>query len=523
MDRLSHEQRFKQYRDDGVILKATQYAKWTLPQLMVDVTEQNGHQQQQLERDYQEVGALFLNNLAAKMTALLFPATRQFFKVALGPDLKRRAQERGIDDATLSARFAKLELAACERIFHNASYNQLLIAAKHLVATGNALLYRDPDSLGTVTYGLQSFSLRRDGLGNAIDIVLYEAVEFEALSQDVQAALMAQSPGRYVGANNSRVPLYTRIYKKRAKRGKKFIWKITQEVEGLPVGEPASYPEHLCPYIPLHWNLSVGENYGRSHVEDYAGGFAKLSDLSEAAALYGIEIMKLVNIVHPGMGADVDELANSEVGEYVAGQPDSITPYEGGDYQKLIAVRAEIAEVVQNLARAFMYTGNTREGERVTAYEIRQNALEADNTLGGTYSSLAESWQVPLAHLLLQEEDPRQLAGIVDGTIRLAIVAGIPALGRAGDVQNLIVALSEAAPVIDAVRNIGDPRIDPQRVLDMILTGSGVDIDSLFYTEQEQAANLAAQKERQEASQAIEAAAGMEDTTEALQALGGEV
>lgn len=519
---MNYKARFNKYRDDSVLLKAEQYAKWTLPQLMVDIAELRGNQGAVLERDYQEVGALFTNNLAAKITSLLFPATRQFFKVAIGEDLRAAARERGIDEATLAARYAKVELAACERVFYNASYNQLMVAAKHLVVTGNALLYRDPDTARTVTYGLRSYTCKRDGLGNVVDGVLWESIAFEGLPEDVRTSLRLAQPDKYRNPDSiPNVDLYTRV--QRVPKGKRWQWRISQEADGVRLDQPSTYPEHRCPYVFLHWNLAAGENYGRGHVEDFAGGFAKLSDLSEAAALYGIEIMKLVHLVAPGSGADVDELSQSEVGQYVSGTPGQVTPYDGGDYNKLIAVRQEIAEVVTNLTRAFMYTGNTRDGERVTAYEIRQNALEADNTLGGVYSSLAESWQVPLAHLLLYEEDPKQSSGIIDGTIRLNIVAGIPALGRAGDVQNLLTALTEAAAIMQAVQGIGDRRVDPERVLDIILSGSGVDSEAIFYSEAEQERNRQAQAQAQQAQSDLTAAAGLDagDTAETLQNLGG--
>ena len=62
-------------------------------------------------------------------------------------------------------------------------------------------------------------------------------------------------------------------------------WEVHQEIQGLRV--PASeeeYPEMFCPYIPVVWNLSSGDNYGRGQVEDYAGDFIKLSELSAALA-----------------------------------------------------------------------------------------------------------------------------------------------------------------------------------------------------------------------------------------------
>src|SRR5690554_8210996 len=100
---MNYKARFNKYRDDSVLLKAEQYAKWTLPQLMVDIAELRGNQGAVLEKEYLKEGSLFTNNLAEKITSLLCPVTQQFIMVAIGEDLRAVAQERGIDDAYRAA------------------------------------------------------------------------------------------------------------------------------------------------------------------------------------------------------------------------------------------------------------------------------------------------------------------------------------------------------------------------------------------------------------------------------------
>jgi hypothetical protein len=515
---LSHKSRFLKYRDESVIMKSTQYAKWTLPQLMADMTLMSNGRGVVLERDYQEVGPLLVNNLAAKLTSLLFPASRPFYEAELSDAVRERATARGVDETTLVSEFAKLVLKSCKRLFRNASYAQLVQATRQLIVTGNVLVHRDSKDQRCTTYGLQSFSVRRDGRGILLDTVLREQSYIEALPPDVQRALRIASPNKYRRPDDAPpVELFTRIERKIGKTGRVYF-EVTQQADELPVGTPGTYPEHLCPWQVVTWNLIAGENYGRGLVEDYAGGFAKLSDGSEAATLYGIEIMKVVHLVAPGTGADIDELAQSESGEYVQGAIGAVQAHEAGDAQKLIAMRAELQETFGNLARAFMWKANTRNAERVTAFELRLDAQEADNVLGGAYSSLSDTWQVPFAHILMHEENPATLAGILDDSIKLDIIAGVPALGRSIDLQNMLAAAQDASVIIPAFTQLSR-KVDPDKLFQIVMAFSNVPTDDFLKTNaQLKAEDDATAAETEGRNQLVNAQAGAE-TAQAISEL----
>lgn len=515
---LTHKARFLKYRDESVILKCMQYAKWTLPQLMVDTTVHNDGRGAILERDYQEVGPLLVNNLAAKLTALLFPASRPFYEAELSETLRARAKERGVEEATLVAEFAKLVLKSCKRLFKNASYAQLVQATRHLIVTGNVLVHRDSKDQRCSTYGIQVFSCRRDGRGVLLDTVLRERSYIEALPPEVQKVLRQHNPNKYRRPDDAPpVELFTRIERKIGKTGRVYF-EVTQEADDIPVGTPGTYPEHLCPWQVVTWNLIAGEHYGRGLVEDYAGGFAKLSDGSEAATLYAIEIMKVVHLVAPGLGADIDELAMSESGQYVQGTQGAVQAHEAGDGLKLQAMRVELDGVFGNLARAFMWKANTRDAERVTAFELKQDAIEADNVLGGTYSSLSETWQVPFAHILMHEENPSVLGGILDDSIKLDIIAGVPALGRSIDLQNLLTAAQDASVIIPALAQLSK-KVDPEKLFTMVMAFSNVPTDDFLKSQSQLDAEAEAEKQIAEGrNQLVNAEAGAE-TAEALRNL----
>src|SRR5690606_11919763 len=217
-------------------------------------------------------------------------------------------------------------------------------------------LYRDSEASKTVAYGLQSFSAKRDGRGKVLCAVLREYVDVNELDKKFQEQLLIRHPNLLQTPDPKPLELYTCI--KRVRRGKRSGFEVSQEIEGLPVGKPGYYPEHNCPWHAPTWNLIAGEHYGRGLVEDFAGDFAKLSELSQALTLYWVESMKIGNLVAPGTGTDIDTLAQSESGEWVAGTPDSVNFHESGSSQKIQAMSADIESVFSRLARAFMYTAN---------------------------------------------------------------------------------------------------------------------------------------------------------------------
>lgn len=509
---------FEKYRDHSVLIKSKQYAHWTLPKLMAELSHHGSAEV--IERDYQEIGALLTNNLSAKLTALLFPSNRPFFGISASEALAEHAKKAGLEESDLQAGLSKLEMNASQQVFLNSSYHQLTLAVGHLIVTGNVLTYRDSKSKRTVAYGLQSFGIRRTGTGQLADCVLREFESFAGLTRDLQVQLAMRFPNKYrMDRYDTSVEVYTRITRKERESGKVY-YEVSQEIEAMPIGKPGSYPEHLCPWQAPTWSLIAGEHYGRGLVEDYAGGFASISDKSEALALYGIAAMKFINLVAPGSGNSVDDLNRAETGDYVQGTNGSIVAQETGDGAKIQAMRAEIDATFQNLAKAFMWQGNTRDAERVTAFELRQAAQEANNALGGQYSALAESFQVPMAHILCTEVEPGTLKGIVTGDLVLDVIAGIPALSRGIDVQNLLSSAQDAAGIVPPLLQLDD-RIDPRKIMDMIYAGQSVDTTQFHRTKEEQAKYDDAKKQQNQAQQQIAQANTASDQQQALAQLPG--
>jgi Bacteriophage head to tail connecting protein len=506
-----HAHLFDKYQDSTVISRCEQYAHWTLPYLMPDQSEIQGTGRVVVERDYQEVGALYVNNLASKLARILFPTQYPFFQAEASAPMVEHAKKRGIPEAQLRGMFARMEMAANKRLFVNSGYAALITALKHLIVTGQVLIYRDQEA-GTMTaYGVNQFTTQRDGQGKLIDCILREYTTVAALPVELLTLLRKGTGSRYSNPNAS-VTKYTRI--RRIQKAGGAYYQVTVELDSTPIGEPSRYPEKLCPWICPTWNVIAGEHYARGMVEDYAPGFAKLSALSEASALYSVETMRVINLVGASAGAEVDDYANHESGEWVRGDPNQISAHETGDARKLAAVEEQINRVEGRLARAFMYTVNTRDAERVTAYELKRDALEAEHALGGVYSTLSGGIQIPLAYLLMTEVYDMALPGIVAGDLTPDVTAGIPALGRASDVESMLMASQDMASLVPVAQL--DKRIDPQKLVDMALAGRSVDPSTIFFSESEQKANNDAAEAERNASAQLLASQSLADQSQQI-------
>jgi hypothetical protein len=419
------------------------------------------------------------NHLSSKIASLLFPSTQSFFRLDAAVNTDVMASALAVDTNELASGLATLENTAYRRIFLRSSYHQIVHTMKLLVCTGNALLYRDSQNTNMHAYSLRQYAVLRDGSGKVLDIILKERTTVDQLPEALRNTYFA---GR---EEFDSVCLWTRV--KRERRNVTDVFIVTQQADTHQLDVREEYPEAVCPYIPVTWNLVTGENYGRGLVEDYAGDFAKLSELSEALALYEIEACRVLHLAAPGSGGDVDAMAEEESGAWVSADPGKVAAYEAGDYQKIVALTADLQQMFQRLAPAFMYGGNVRDAERVTAEEIRTQAEEANQSLGGVYSVIADNLHIPLAHILCAEVNPDFVSEVIAGGLTLSVLTGVAALGRSSDVNKLL-QVSQVIAAVIPVFSQASQRLDPERTISKIFEGFGLNIEDYSRTEEELAA-----------------------------------
>lgn len=472
----SYQALYAQYEDSNVVAKARDYARYTLPYICAQSAQSGDGRRQQLERDYQSVGAFLISNVSAKLAEALFPSNRRMVRVDIKGEHRSRASS--IDSALLAIETELVKIARA-----NGGYAQLIECIQHLYVTGQCCLRRLSGG-GYLVYGLNSFVTRRDSYGTVVDAVIREYIDYSQIPEDIREANNLKD-------NLKPWELYTRVH---------HVGEIVQVIQKLAdrgsIIGTAEYPIKGCPFIFPTLHLSSGEHYARGEVETYAGDFQRLSNLSEAGVLYEVEALKVLHITR-GAGPAIEDLRSAGCGEFIElPQQTEVEAYEGGDYNKLAQVNAEVNSIIQRLYQAFAYAGSQRDAERVTAEEVRRVATEADRSSASAYSILGKTLQIPLAYVLLEEMDSQLFQGVAGGSISLDVSAGLDALGRTIESQQLMQALSESGNALVAVQNINQVSggiLDPIKIMQQIFTANGVELDD--YTkpkeqlQQEQTAN----------------------------------
>ena len=149
---------------------AKQASELTIPYLVHEDDSAVGPRK--LVTPWQSVGAKGVVTLAAKLMLSLLPPQTSFFKLQVdesklgdfGPDIK----------SELDLIFAKVERTILEQIAASDDRVAVHQAMKHLVVSGNALIFMGKE--GLKLFPLNRYVINRDGNGNVIEIVTKENI-----------------------------------------------------------------------------------------------------------------------------------------------------------------------------------------------------------------------------------------------------------------------------------------------------------------------------------------------------------
>ncbi len=389
----------------------------------------------------QSLGSRCIRNLASKLQMSLFPINAPFFKYQIDDialqKLTQSNDKRGAIDTALSARERAVINEMGSSMFRPISFE----TCRQLLVAGNYLLYI-PKKGRVRGFALSSYVVQRDPSGTVLDIVVREEIAKAALPLDVRAGLPAQEGN---AARDAKIELYTRISLN--DDGTKYI--VTQEIEGnvLDGDHGGEYPVDKCPWLPLRLTALAGEHYGRAFVDEYIGDLTSLNALTGAIRDGTMQAAKVVWLVAPNSTTSAIKLAKAENGGFVQGHRDHITCLQMDKAADFSVAERLIQSLTERISYGFLLNSAIqRNGDRVTAEEIRYMASELDQGLGGIYSLLSEEFQMPVANLFgIRMESVRKVPPLPKEISSTSIVTGLDALGRGNDLTNLDTFIQGAA------------------------------------------------------------------------------
>ncbi len=474
---------------------AEKYAGWTLPNIFPDDPLMEFDE---MQNDFQSVGAQAVTNLANKIMMALFQPSRPFFRMQLTPEQKAVvAEQTGISEAQIDVALSETERAAMrelDKINARVVMTQLII---NLIIVGNGMLYM-PETGRMQLYSLRDYVCTRDLSGEPIKIIMKETKSVSGLPEDLRA--IAQEQGF---EDDVDVSLYTGVQK--VGNNQYVSW---QELEAIAYADTqlGIYTENELPWIPLTWNLCRSKNYGTGLVENYAGDFFTLSTLSEAILDYTTLATDVKILVNPTGSTDVRELAQAKSGQYVYGLENDLFVHTPNVTEATDFLTVQFSNVERRIGHAFLLnTAVTRDAERVTAEEIKLQAQELESSLGGVYSNLATELQLPLATRLLSRISP------IFKNVEPIIVTGLESLSRNSELDRLRLFFRDLIALAEVPEQVAI-RLDYNNLVATLGAGHGVDYGK-FLKDEEQVKEEQIQRQKQNATtKGLEAKAVAEGT-----------
>lgn len=492
------QQRYEQLssKRSSLLALCEEYARWTLPY----IHPPSGAKGTELQGPKASIGAQGVNHLANKLIMTLFRPSQPFFRLLVSTEITdelnaaaKRGDKAAIRDlALIDQQLAAKEKAAMVQLDYNRFRTEATTAAKHLLITGNALMYSPDGGGSTQVYGLRNYCVVRDLSGAVIELITLDQKAFGTFSEDVQKQIQADDRNSRKFETDTNVDLYTWV-----KLDKDGRYSMTQWAGNTKLDSSGTWPKDELPWLVLTWNLCRGEDYGRGLVEDYAGAFHALDILTEAYVTLVAIAADIKFLVDPSSVTDPDAINKSASGTYHSGKKDDVTVVQLDKLQDAQTVISAIQAYQQTIGQAFLLASAIRrDAERVTAEEIRSDINELDTAHGGIYSRFSEDWQLPLAILQLKR------IGLnlgKSGEIKPQIITGLDSLSRAGDLDNLRLFVSDLA-MLEAVPEEFRQAIDPIAFAEFIGIRRGVDygkfVKSVQTMQAEQQAATAAQEQQ---------------------------
>lgn len=444
----------------------------------------------------QSVGARGVNNLASKLLLAMLPPNQPFFRLSLGAEQSQAllANPDGQLEEAIDYILSTTEQSMMKYMESNLMRPTIGEALKLLVVTGNALLYLPPKEGGIKCYNLRNYVVQRDGKGDVIQLVALDVVSLATLEPEIRDALPSSvNTGGADVELEKEVEVYTHVY--RSLEDEK--WYSYVEIEGEVIEALSQeYPLNETPWIPLRFNKRDGEHYGRSFVDDYLGDLESLETLSKAMNDIAMVASKIVFLVNPSCVTNVRQLAKCQSGDFVRGRQEDIVPLQINKTSDLQITQVQATALESRLSYAFLLNSAVqRNGERVTAEEIRYVAGELEDTLGGVYGLLSQELQLPLVkRVFLQMKSQNLISEDIEGLGELepTITTGVEALGRGHDLNKLTTALQLLAQLGPEALSA----IDMNMVALRVFSSVGVDVKGIVKSTQQMQGEAQAQAEQ---------------------------
>ena len=319
-------------------------SRLTVPTILPDDGDRSS---KKFPTPYQSVGARGVNNLSSALLLSLLPPNAPFFRLVI--DEAEKKKMAAIDpriQTEVETSLSDIERAVSREIEVNSIRVATFEALRHLVVTGNALLYM-PDKGAMRVIHLDRYIVKRYPMGNAQCIIMKETVSPAMLPEELRD---------YVKSTLADYEDTCEVFTKQEILPDGKV-EVVQEVKGKIIEETYKvFPKDRSPFIALRMMRVDGEDYGRGYVEQYYGDLLALENLYKAILEASASLSKVLFLCNPNGTTRPRTLSQASNGSIVQGNAADVTVLQAaGKSQDLQIANQTIERIENRLAFAFIY------------------------------------------------------------------------------------------------------------------------------------------------------------------------
>ena len=420
----------------------------TIPYLYTDLGFSKGDT---LDKPYQSLGARGVNHLSSQLLNILFPTDRPYFRLTFGgieaqeldPDIAGQVEDKLIEiEKTIQTDFDKKALRS-----------SLFTALKLLLVGGTVLISNLDNNFRVVK--LNKFVVDRKANKSLNYVCVLDTISKEKAQEIAPHVVDKQNKETYT--------LYTAQF-----------WQengsviIKQELEGEELTQHKFKKPQM---LVVTSNLLDEEDYGRSYVEELQGDLFTFERLSEAIVQSASIAAKSIYLVDPGGLTRGRDLARANHGDVISGRVTDVHVLQSEKNNDLQIVFTQAQELKDRLGKAFLLASESFPNRQLTATEARARISEIEAGLGGIYSTLSQTLQMPFLELLIENlESKGQIPELPKG-VSVNIVTGLDLMNRKTELQNISEFVQFAAGLGDQALGM----LDVQSIMINIARSIGLD------------------------------------------------
>ena len=477
-------------------------ASLTVPYLIPRSNQQTMDNTDAYTLPWNGIGQRGTNNLSAKMLMAILPPTEAFFRFTLDPvEMEKQEAAMAESGATpeeiasakseIELTLNKLELSILRSI--ETSNDRVVVheAIMHLVVSGNVLMYVGDDGLRC--YHLNRYVLLRDPVGEPLVAVTMETMAIDQLPASIRDEL--DKDDEYSDVMDTQEPLTADgkrmtvdVYTCVKWTNDQVEW--WQEINNKEVeGTRGTASKEISPWLPLRMNRIDSSSYGPGYIESACIADLQTAEaLSQAVTECALVSAQVKHLVKPSGVTNAKGLAESPNGSYLPGNPDDVYTVRTDKGSDINVAFTALQRIEQRLAASFMLA-EMRDAERVTAEEVRIQALQTETSLGNVYAILTVEFQAPYIRRKL-ELYMRQggMPRLPKDLVKPMVSVGLSGVGRGNDLEKtarFIQILQQALGPEGMAKYVNNPEL-----IKRLSSSMGISPIGLVKSEQQLAAEM---------------------------------